>query len=464
MATSAIYRDLSGATDNGKFTFSCWFKPAKPGAGGKLYHNKVDASNQATIHLESNGTVEFMTISSGVGVGYLKTQMAFDDTNAWYHLVCVTDFTNGTADDRMKMWVNGVRQTVWNSSGNPGTTDTNNFVTNTTTNGNAIGANVSDGNSYFEGSMSHVIAIYGNNYDASYFGEFEDNVWKIKTNPSVTYDAKGYYLKMEDSTNLDLDSSGNSIAFTTAGNLMANKDNPSNNLCNVNWQAKGMVDTTSDSNKNCGNTVLIQQSSFRANVGSLPVSAGKWYAEFKLRTASGTSGYDGIGVLNINPNPGDMSNQDPIRIGTYTNGVSYLSDGSVAKGNSTVRTDSSFTTGDIISIAMDLDNGFIYWAKNNTWQNSGDPTSGATGTGGYAISNILDSGSFGATDPGSYVMGVTGRSSSSAPYFDINWGGGWFDTTAISSPNADSSGYGAFNYTPPTNFLTICTNNISTNG
>ena len=61
-------------------------------------------------------------------------------------------------------------------------------------------------------------------------------------------------------------------------------------------------------------------------------------------------------------------------------------------------------------------------------------------------------------------MGVTGRSSSSAPYFDINWGGGWFDTTAISSPNADSSGYGAFNYTPPTNFLTICTNNISTNG
>ena len=97
-----------------------------------------------------------------------------------------------------------------------------------------------------------------------------------------------------------------------------------------------------------------------------------------------------MGVLNINPNPGDMSAQDPIRIGTYGNGVSYLSDGSVAKGNSTVRTDSTFTAGDIISIAMDLDNGFIYWAKNGTWENSGDPTSGATKTGAIDIMGYPD--------------------------------------------------------------------------
>ena len=39
----------------------------------------------------------------------------------------------------------------------------------------------------------------------------------------------------------------------------------------------------------------------------------------------------------------------------------------------------------IIGIALDMDNGKLYFAKDDTWQNSGDPTSGSTGTGAIDV-------------------------------------------------------------------------------
>jgi hypothetical protein len=46
----------------------------------------------------------------------------------------------------------------------------------------------------------------------------------------------------------------------------------------------------------------------------------------------------------------------------YNSGVSYAPD--------------SYVVGDVIGVAIDLDNGYIWWAKNNVWQDSGDPENG----------------------------------------------------------------------------------------
>jgi len=307
--------------------------------------------------------------------------------------------------------------------------------------------------------MSHVNFCDGQAYTPSDFGSTDatDGMWKINTAPSVTYGNNGYFLKMEDSTNLDLDSSPNAAAFSTTGSLISTKDNPSNNLCTNNW-TNPTGDTTADSIKNIGNTVLVQ-TTWRSVLGTLGVQAGKWYAEFKLRTATGTANGAGMGIVNVSQQPEyALGSADDKRIGQYGNTVAYFSGGLVVRNTGTVRTDSTFTSGDIISIAMDCDNGFVYWAKNGTWQNSGVPTSGATGTGGYNFFTYLGTG-------GIYVMGVTGQSgASSAPYFDVNWGNGAYANANFGSPNADGNGYGAFTYAPPTGFLTICTKNIETNG
>jgi hypothetical protein len=49
--------------------------------------------------------------------------------------------------------------------------------------------------------------------------------------------------------------------------------------------------------------------------------------------------------------------------------------------NSTTAYGNSYTANDVIGVAVDADNGALYFSKNGTFQNSGVPTSGASKTG-----------------------------------------------------------------------------------
>ena len=224
------------------------------------------------------------------------------------------------------------------------------------------------------------------------------------------------------------------------------------------------VDFTNDSIKSIGNRVLVQSSNYKTAYSTLGVEAGKWYAEFKLATDSGTGSTSYVGVLNADKYPFFGQDLAQRAIANNANGVAYVRNGGIDFNAGTpVSGNSSYTSGDILQIALDVDNGFIYFGKNNTWQqgdgsNTGVPTSGASGTGGYPITNsTIGTG-------GTYFMGFGGKSSNSAPYWDANWGNGAFHNANIGTVYADSNGEGAFNYAPPTNFLTICTKNIATNG
>ena len=117
----------------------------------------------------------------------------------------------------------------------------------------------------------------------------------------------------------------------------------------------------------------------------------------------------------------------------------------------------SYTTGDIIGIALDLDNNKIYFSKNGTWQNSGDPTSGATGTGAISITDPA------STTSGNYFATVADGSSTYNATFKANFGNGYFGTTPVAS--AGSNGNGAiFEYDVPTGYYALNTKNINTYG
>ena len=95
----------------------------------------------------------------------------------------------------------------------------------------------------------------------------------------------------------------------------------------------------------------------------------------------------------------------------------------------------------------------FHFSKNNTWQNSGVPTSGATGTGALSIT-APDSTPLGAYFAGqTYWAGSTGT-------FSLNFGNGYFGTTAVTSAEADGNGEGQFEYAPPTGYFALCTNNL----
>ena len=44
--------------------------------------------------------------------------------------------------------------------------------------------------------------------------------------------------------------------------------------------------------------------------------------------------------------------------------------------------------------------------------------------------------------------------------YEVNFGNGYFGTTAVTSAEADGNGEGQFEYAPPTGYFALCTNNL----
>ena len=76
--------------------------------------------------------------------------------------------------------------------------------------------------------LSHYQYIDGTALAPTEFGETDatSGIWKLKTACYGTPGTNGFCLKMEDRTNLDLDSSSNALTMTTSGTGTATYDNP----------------------------------------------------------------------------------------------------------------------------------------------------------------------------------------------------------------------------------------------
>jgi len=136
--------------------------------------------------------------------------------------------------------------------------------------------------------------------------------------------------------------------------------------------------------------------------------------------------------------------QDNFSAGLYSNGgpIYYSSETTFATVGST-------SNGDIIQLAMDLDNGYLYWGRNGTYLNSGVPTSGSTGTGGLATSNL---------GVGHIGFGMWQRNSATASW---NFGNGFFGTTAVSSAGTNASNNGIFEYDVPAGYTALSTKGLN---
>jgi hypothetical protein len=107
----------------------------------------------------------------------------------------------------------------------------------------------------------------------------------------------------------------------------------------------------------------------------------------------------------------------------------------------------TYTTNDILMIAMDLDNDKLYFGKNGIWENSGVPTSGATGTG--SILNL--------TANQDYYFVISPRGGSTY----CNFGNPAF---TIASGNTDGNDYGNFEYAVPAGYYALNTKNLAEYG
>jgi hypothetical protein len=303
-------------------------------------------------------------------------------------------------------------------------------------------------NHYYDGSMSHVHFIDGTAYDADTFGETDatTGIWKPKTEPSVTYGTNGFFLKFENSGAFGTDSSGNANNFTVNGTMTQNIDTPSNVFATLNPLATSSYITLSEGNtKSLGNTAADNSGTY----GTLAPKSGKYYVETKIGTV--VSGYPRVGITQINNGGfGRLLNGNESIPGYYLYEASYKTDGNKYTNNVSSAFGDTYGAGDIISLAIDCDNGACYASKNGTWQNSGDPTSGASKTG--ALITWTPSDSEGVTPASAEYNGSISL---------FNFGNGYFGTTAVSSAQNPDDGIGIFEYDVPTGYYALNTKAIN---
>jgi len=423
------------------FTISFWVKRGTIGTRQFIINPWGGSSNDyAQIEFYSTDAIFIQNIVSNSQQLDLRTNRLFRDVSAWYHIVLAVDSTQATASNRAKLYVNGVQETSFS-------TETYMSQNNDTYFNDNIAHNIGrrgDGSNFFDGYLTEFYLIDGQALTPSSFGETNSNgVW-IPKKYTGSYGTNGFALEFDDSSDFGTDTSGNGNDFT-ANNLAAtdqSQDSPHLNYATFN-SAVYRSGTLSQGNLRF-TTVAGDPSDH--GISTFGTNSGKWYAEFKLDTDSTNSMF---GVIDEESTL--FAAGTNLQVGA-ANGVGVRDDGNLyTYGSETSSWGTSYTTGDILMIALDMDNGKVYFGKNGTWMNSGDPTSGSTGTGAVSLTN---------TDR-NYFMCVGESFYDATPVWSGNFGSPHY---SISSGNSDGDGYGNFEYTVPTGFYALNTKNLATYG
>jgi hypothetical protein len=431
----------SSATSDKIGTYSSWIKRST--LGEKDLFSAPGGGNRGFIRFEGDDQLRTRTLATANEV---KTSMKFRDLSAWYHIVIAYDTTQSTASNRVKIYINGNQQTDLSATTYPSQNSSiywgqNGIQT-------EIGYDIFDGGSgYYDGYTAEVVWIDGQALDPTSFGAFNPvtNIWEPIAYTG-TYGNNGFRLDFADSSALGNDVSGNDNDFTV--NNLTSVDQ-STDTCSNNFAVLNPLVTLSGGTLSEGNLKYNYGSNgWRSSFSTIGAKKGKWYCEAKFD--SGTHLI--VGIVDEDGYSRNSGNFLADSTFNYSNGYAYYSnDGSKnATGKDGQATSASygnsFAAGDIIGIAMDLDNGKLYFSKNGTFQDSGDPTSGSTGTGSaYNITNSTTS---------NYFFGVS-------PYnatVSLNTGSPSF---SISSGNADANGHGNFEYAVPSGYFALNTKNLS---
>ena len=428
MANTYLTKQMGAGTSGQKFTFSAWIK--RSGLTQAQLWESYHASNyRISLYIHSDNVLSLYAESGASVIGQHKSTRVLRDTNAYYHIVYAVDTTQATSTNREKFYING--ELIPDSE----MTGTNTYYTQNlslpigTSSYNHVIGRYSGDNNYFDGYMSHVHFTDGYTYDASAFGSTDATTgeWQINTSPSVTYGNNGFFI-LKDGNSVT-DQSGNSNNFTVGGGtLTKTEDSPSNVFAT--WNALANQGSVPLYN---GNTrAVFTAGGWNFVYSTLGASSGKYYYEVK---AANTGSDSNIGIMEMDTATNEQGTAD--NVGKNTESVAYASNGSIKKNNVTVQTGlGSISTGNILGIAMDLDNNTVQFYLQGV----------ARGT---AVSIASDK---------TYAFATSGYTSAE---HQTNFGNGYFETTAVSSAGTNASGNGIFEYDVPTGFTALSTKGLN---
>ena len=452
MASTYLTRTFSSPTNRKIWTWSAWVKRQNQVSNyaNALFGAYYDGNNRSVIRFNEN-ELNFQDTANSVEI---KTNRLFRDVSAWYHIVARVDTTQGTASDRIRLYVNGEQQTSFKQAAYPAQNDNMQF------NGadpHYINARNSSGSvdSIADMSYSHVHFADGQSLAPTVFGSTDSTTgeWKINTSPSFTPGTNGFTILKDGNTITDQSANSNNFSLG-AGTLTKTEDNPSNVFATFNPLIKA---TTTFSN---GNTTGQTQNSSNYLAGmstlGMPRGSGIYYCEIKLISESAT-GESCIGVASEEAftlrDAGTLS----IVGADYNWGIRNANGLEYYDGGSGSSKHGNFTVGDIMGVYFDSTNDKLTYSKNGGWWNG---TSSWTGT-SPDLTNYFVGTSSGSYQTFFFNCGDSGNTVNAK--WSANFGNGYFGTTAVSSAGTNTSGQiGIFEYNMPTNSKVLSTKGLNT--
>ena len=373
-----LSRTPASAGNRKTWTWSGWVKKAQvSGASGVTLFSAGTTSGSTTTFNILFTAADKIALSASA-TNFRLTTAVYRDPSSWYHIVASIDTTQATADDRVKLYVNGVQVTAFDTTNNP-SQDADTGVNNTEAHN--IGRRVFTSDLYLNGYLTDVHFIDGSALDPTSFGEYntDTGVWQPKAYTG-SYGTNGFYLDFADNsstTALGYDAAGsndwtpNNFSVTAGAGNDSLVDTPTRygtdtgaggevrgNYCTLNPLVT--VGSTSHPTFSEGNLkVAFANYGYAGPLSTLALPPQNTYCEITC-AAVGSAGNSGVGIAQIDA---DLSgNMIPTKCVTYG-----------ANGNKTVSASfssygSSFTTGDIIGIAYNYSSNEVTFYKNNVSQ------------------------------------------------------------------------------------------------
>lgn len=436
-ASTWLNRTITGTPNATTATISFWFKKIKNKDQTAYTGIWTNGAGTQTYALVFNVTASVDGFGFTTGGGYYHAGLNDIRDSQWNHYVWVVDMTNATADSRMRFYCNNVllpsnpglyARPAQNSSWTLGA-------------GNSVQLGRISGSGYYlDGYMSEWYYIDGTAAEPSAFGEYNsDGIWVPKAFTG-TYGASGFKLDFA-TTNPGTDASGNGLNWTPSGwnTTVANTtydittDSPTDygTDTGVGAEVRGNYPILNPSDaasttlvQGAGRRVASAAANYNSRANMTIPSYGKWYFEATVTTTTSAS----VGAFF-----GLQTSSVALTASTTVAGSYHLYGGSPVNiclnGATAVSIGGVATAGDVLQIAIDVDNSKMWFGKNNVWYNSAGGTTGNPATGANPVTTDSMVGLY-------PVLGMLNNT------LDINFG------------------QRVFSYTAPSGFKCLCSTNL----
>ena len=442
-----LNRTPASAGNRRTWTWSGWVKRSTLNASGSqsLFDVQLDAPNFFTFYIRNDTVAYDMCHTTSGNRIVVGTTAVYRDVSAWYHFVLAVDTTNATAANRIRAYVNGSEVILNQYALGSGYVAQNADLAINSTSIHSMGRrNDSGGDLYLPAYMTEVNFIDGQALTPSSFGETnaQTGVWQPKAY-SGSYGTNGFYLNFSDNSNttastLGKDYSGNGNNWTPnnfsvtagAGNdslvdspTSYGTDTGVGGTVRGNYATLNPLNATPSALISNGNLYALSNLSghYTSAPATISVTSGKWYAEVVFTRVAGSTDAYYVGVADAAWQASQIDGGGWYgrwwRDGT---GYAYGESGNKITGTTSSAYGATYTQGDVLGIALDMDAGTLTFYKNGTSQ--GVAFTGITGTKTMAAGAYKDT-------------GITLS-------FDINLG------------------QRPFAYTAPSGFKALCTQNL----